>query len=106
MQKEKLSHIDFGFKRPLTLREFKNCQEVGDAQFHRFPSESVVTDPFHGQSEEWDRMVAALTELHYLDQRIREEAQAIFVKHGLSDHGFACTVHFHYVPAWDKSEKE
>lgn len=100
----KITHIDFGFKRPLTLCELKRCQEVGDAQFHRFPAGEVCADPFHGQDEVWDRVVAALTELYYLDRQIREEAESIFARHGLDGNGFACTVHFHYVREWDKSE--
>lgn len=101
---EKLSHIDFGFTRPVTTRELKDCHEAGDFQFHRWPKGEISPDPLHGQNEEWDRVVAALTELYYLDLHVQAEARAIFKKYGLADHGFACTVRFHHVPEWDTSE--
>jgi hypothetical protein len=37
-----------------------------------------------------------------LDKNLREQARAIFERHGLSEHGFAASVTFHYVPQWDK----
>lgn len=104
MPNEKLTHINLGFVRPLTLRELKRAHDVGDIQFHRLSGDDICPDPLTGQNEEWDRVVAAFTEIYYLDQQVLQESQAIFAKYGLSEHGFACTIRFHHVPEWDKSE--
>lgn len=105
MMNENISHMNLYVRRMLTLRELKESHLVGNVQFHRLHGDKISPDPFHGLNDEWDRFVAAMTELHYLDQHVRDQAQAIFEKHGLTNHGFACTVDFHYVRDWDRSEE-
>ena len=90
------------FTKVITLAGVKEAMNLVDAQIHRLSEDCVQPDPFHGQSEEHDRVVAAFTELYYLDQRVREEASAVFAKHGLADHGFGASVFTSYVPEWDK----
>jgi hypothetical protein len=72
-------------------------------QFHRLEGDRLNPDPLHGQSEEHDRLTAAFTELHYLDQKIRAEVAEIFARHGLSDHGFAGALETRYIPDWDRT---
>ena len=87
--------------KTLTLDLVKRAYEVGEVQPHRLWGDEIQS-PLQGQSAEHDNLVAAFSELHRLDKSLREQARAIFERHGLSEHGFAASVTFHYVPQWDE----
>jgi hypothetical protein len=88
--------------KTLTLDLVKRAYEVGGVQPHQLWGDDIQPDLFQGQSAEHDNLVAAFSELHRLDKNLREQARAIFERRGLSEHGFAASVTFHYVPQWDK----
>jgi hypothetical protein len=92
------------FARLATLETVKRASENGHVQFHRLSEDNVQPDPFEGQSDEHDRLVAAFTALYHLDQRVKEEAQAIFAQHGLADHGFLAYLITGYDPEKDRAK--
>lgn len=91
------------FAQPVTVADVKYVHEAIAFQPHHNPDPGP--DPFQGQGEEHDRLTAAFTELHHLDQRVRAEAAALFERHGLGDHGFGAGVVFYHDPERDKTLK-
>ena len=91
------------FAQPVTVADVKDAYEAVRLQPHRDPDPGP--DPFRGQGEEHDRLMAAFTELYHLDQRVRAEAAALFERHGLANHGFGAGVVFYHDPERDKTLK-
>jgi hypothetical protein len=89
------------FAAPVTVADVKDAYEAVRLQPHHNPDPGP--DPFQGQGEEHDRLTAAFTELHHLDQRVRAEAAALFERHGLGGHGFGAGVLFYHDPDRDKT---
>ena len=89
-------------ERTLTLDLVKRASEVGGVQFHQLP-EGIA--PSEGSAEH-NKLAAAFAELRCLEKTLQEQTQALFDKYGLAGHGFAASLHFHYVPQWDKHRGE
>ena len=89
----------------LSINSVKLAYEATNFQPHRTCLDEFRTDPQHGRSAEHDKLMSAFSELRSLDDNLRKQAQEIFERHGLFEHGFAACATFHYVPEWDKHGK-
>jgi hypothetical protein len=89
------------FSGPATAKDIKPGLAQPVVQFHFLLGRSDEEDRFHGVSDEHDRLTAMMTELHHLDQRVREEAQEVFARHGFADNGFFAFLRMVYVESRD-----